>query len=89
MQMIPLDTWQPHAGTAVRWQPTTESASRAGASPAYDGPITFLTENHVKGAIAAANAGRPHRAFIGTATDVDADLDTDAMTIALTTLTAM
>lgn len=85
MQMIPLDTWQPHAGTAVRWQPTTESASRAGASPAYDGPITFLTENHVKGAIAAANAGRPHRGFIGTATDVDADLDRDAMTIALTT----
>ncbi len=84
MQMIPIDALRPEAGTALRWHPTAQSAAAAASSAAHDGPTTFLTENHVRASLSAAAAGRPHRAFIGTATDVDGDLDTDAMTKALT-----
>ena len=84
MRMIQMDTWRPEAGTALRWQPTSESAAAAASTLAHDGPITFLTENHVRGSMAAAADGVRHRAFIGTATDVDGDLDADAMTWALT-----
>lgn len=83
MRITAMGSFTPAPGHAVSWQPTTACAAAAGHAPAHNGPLTFLVENHIRGCAAARDAGAPHRAYLGSGTEIDGDLDEDRMTRAL------
>lgn len=83
MRITAMGSFTPAPGRAVSWLPTGACAAAAGRAPAHPGPLTFLVENHIRGCAAARDAGTPHRAYLGSGTEIDGDLDEDRMTRAL------
>lgn len=83
MIITAMDWWRPAGGTLLEWHPTADAARLAGQAPADAGPVSFLQENHVRGAHAACRAGNDHKAYLGSGTEIDGDLDQAAMTRAL------
>lgn len=84
MKITALQRWTPEPGTAFRWQPTPSCRAAAADAPVASGPMTFLAENHVRSAHRAHSRGVPHRAYLGSGTDLDGAVDLEAMTTALT-----
>jgi hypothetical protein len=85
MEITAMGWWHPPSGTALRWRPTRHCAQAAEATPAGPGATTFLAENHVRSAHLARSRGDAHRAYLGSGTEVDGELDAAAMTRALHT----
>ncbi|MFW0786833.1 condensation domain-containing protein [Gordonia sp. CPCC 206044] len=83
MKITALHQWAPPPGVALRWQPTASCRAAAAAAPVTTGPLTFLAENHIRGSHREHSAGAPHRAYLGSATELDGELDVAAMTQAL------
>lgn len=84
MRITAMGNWRPQPGTAVRFDPTEACREAAAATPAHTAPVTFLAQNHVRGAAVARAAGRTHRGYLGSGTEIDGDLDTAALGTALT-----
>ncbi|WP_066907626.1 hypothetical protein [Millisia brevis] len=84
MEIIDLDSWRPEPGMGIGWRVTPDPRS-VDATATERGASTFLVDNHVRAALAARREGKPHRAYLGSGTDIDGDLDIDAMTAALLT----
>ncbi|MFE0749826.1 condensation domain-containing protein [Gordonia sp. NPDC058843] len=84
MRITAMGNWRPQPGTAVRFDPTARCRAAAVATPAQAAPVTFLAQNHVRGAAVARAAGRTHRGYLGSGTEIDGDLDTAALGRALT-----
>ncbi|RPA10245.1 condensation domain-containing protein [Gordonia sp. OPL2] len=84
MKITALHQWTPDPGRAYLWRPTPACLAAAADAPVADGPVTFLAENHVRSAHLAHTRGTPHRAYLGSGTQLDGTLDVEAMTSALT-----
>lgn len=80
-----MDWWTPDGGTLLEWHPTAHARRHAAAAPDDSGPLSFLQENHIRACHAARQSGVDHTAYLGSGTDVDGDLDSDALTRALRT----
>jgi hypothetical protein len=80
-----MDWWKPAPGTLMEWHPSAAAMSRARAAPADPGPLTFLQENHIRACHATVTGGAEHKAYLGTATEIDGDLDASALSRALRT----
>ncbi|WP_238423486.1 condensation domain-containing protein [Gordonia sp. 'Campus'] len=85
MRITAMGHWRPQPGTAVRFDPTERCREASRRAPAHPGPVTFLTQNHVRGAAVARAAGRTHRGYLGSGTEIDGDLDLAALGRALAT----
>ncbi|MEE3849156.1 condensation domain-containing protein [Gordonia sp. LSe1-13] len=83
MKITAMRRWQPRPGAAIGWRPTTRCADAAADAPPTGRPLTFLTENHVRSSQMARANGQPHRSYLGSGTELDGDLDVEAMTAAL------
>ncbi|GAB04097.1 peptide synthase [Gordonia amarae] len=83
MRITAMGSFTPAPGHAVSWLPTAATTAAAGDAPTHTGPLTFLVENHVRGCAAARDRGAPHRAYLGSGTEIDGDLDEGRMTQAL------
>ncbi|WP_055475016.1 condensation domain-containing protein [Gordonia sp. HS-NH1] len=84
MRITAMGNWRPQPGTAVRFDPTEACREAAATAVAHAAPVTFLAQNHVRGAQVARAAGRTHRGYLGSGTEIDGDLDTAALGRALT-----
>ncbi|SIR79102.1 Condensation domain-containing protein [Williamsia sterculiae] len=78
-----MGAWQPAPGEALRWLPTPRCRAAAGAAPVRDAPLSFLTENDIRRSHAAHAQCLAHTSYLGSATELDGDLDLDALTRAL------
>lgn len=83
MIITAMDWWTPDGGTLLEWHPRSAAAQRAAAAPVAAGPLSFLQENHLRSTHAARQGGSEHKAYLGSATDIDGELDRAAMTRAL------
>ncbi|WP_439032473.1 condensation domain-containing protein [Gordonia terrae] len=83
MRITAMGHWRPQPGTAVRFDPTERCREASRRAPAHPGPVTFLTQNHVRGAAVARAAGRTHRGYLGSGTEIDGDLDVGSLGRAL------
>ncbi|SFS52661.1 condensation domain-containing protein [Saccharopolyspora flava] len=79
MKLAAMADWRTAPGRVLRWSPTPAARVAAADAPVDPGPPSDLQSDHL-GAFRAL--GR-NRAWTGVATDVDGDLDRDAMTRAL------
>ncbi|OUC78252.1 condensation domain-containing protein [Gordonia lacunae] len=84
MRITAMGNWRPQPGMAVRFDPTEACREAASSTPDHPAPVTFLAQNHVRGAAVARAAGRTHRGYLGSGTEIDGDLDTAALGAALT-----
>jgi hypothetical protein len=80
-----MDWWKPAPGTLMEWHPSAEAMSRAHAAPVDPGPLTFLQENHIRVCHATAAGGAEHKAYLGTASEIEGDLHASALSRALRT----
>lgn len=83
MKITALDSWHSAPGTSIDWHPTVDSLAGTALASSTSGRLTFLAENHVRGADAAARDGKPHLSYIGSGTTLDGRLNEEAMTRAL------
>ncbi len=83
MIITAMDWWTPGGGTLLEWHPRVGAAQRAAMAPPSAGPLSFLQENHIRSTDAARKGGGDHTAYLGSATDIDGDLDRAALTKAL------
>lgn len=83
MIITALGNWTPEPGTALEWHPTPAAASAARSAPAHPSPPSFLQEDHLRAAKAAADRGDAHHAYTLATTDIDGHLDRDALTRAI------
>lgn len=88
MKITALDSWHSAPGTTIEWHPTVDSVARTAHASPTSGGLTFLAENHVRGAHVSARNGRPHLSYIGSGTTLDGVLNEAAMTSALTQFVA-
>lgn len=84
MIITAMRNWRPEPGDLLEWRPTEQARAVADAAPVEADPPTFLQQTHVRGFLAKQQRGGPHRAFLGVTTEVEGDLDEDALTRALT-----
>ncbi|GAA1481463.1 condensation domain-containing protein [Gordonia sinesedis] len=85
MKITAMGSWRPRPGTALHWAPAEATSAAATSAPGVVGAMTFLAENHVRGCHLAQSQGVAHRAYLGSGTDLDGDLDVPAVTRALET----
>ncbi|MFY2786584.1 condensation domain-containing protein [Rhodococcus sp. MALMAid1271] len=83
MIITAMGSWNPAPGTLLEWHPTDAARVSAAAAPVDSTPPSFLQEDHLKAAWAARQRGEVHHAYTGVATEIDGDVDTDAMSRAL------
>ncbi|MCJ0976757.1 condensation domain-containing protein [Rhodococcus sp. ARC_M12] len=83
MIITAMGRWNPAPGRLLEWHPTAAAEAIAAAAPADSAPPSFLQEDHLKAAWAARERGDVHTAYTGVATEIDGDVDTDAMSRAL------
>lgn len=88
MIITAMDWWTPDGGTLLEWHPQPRAAQLAAQAPDAAGPLSFLQENHLRSTHAARQSGSEHKAYLGSATDIDGDLDQAALTKALETFVA-
>ncbi|OZD03765.1 hypothetical protein CH275_16320 [Rhodococcus sp. 06-235-1A] len=84
MIITAMGSWNPAPGRLLEWHPTSAAQASAAAAPVDSTPPSFLQEDHLKAAWAARERGDVHTAYTGVATEIDGDVDTDAMSRALT-----
>ncbi|MGA9871514.1 MAG: condensation domain-containing protein [Rhodococcus sp. (in: high G+C Gram-positive bacteria)] len=83
MIITALNNWRPAPGRLLEWHPTSEAGRTARNAPVHSAPLSFLQEDHVRAAAAAAARGEVHHAYTGVATELDSALDRDALSRAL------
>ncbi|WP_128646192.1 condensation domain-containing protein [Rhodococcus sp. BS-15] len=83
MIITAMGRWNPAPGRLLEWHPTSAARASAEAAPVDSAPASFLQEDHLKAAWAARERGDVHTAYTGVATEIDGDVDTDAMSRAL------
>ncbi|OZF40851.1 condensation domain-containing protein [Rhodococcus sp. 14-2483-1-2] len=83
MIITAMGRWNPAPGRLLEWHPTSAARASAEAAPVDSTPASFLQEDHLKAAWAARERGDLHTAYTGVATELDGDVDTDAMSRAL------
>ncbi|OZD68793.1 hypothetical protein CH272_27490 [Rhodococcus sp. 05-340-1] len=83
MIITAMGRWNPAPGRLLEWHPTSAARASAEAAPVDSTPASFLQEDHLKAAWAARERGDLHTAYTGVATEIDGDVDTDAMSRAL------
>ncbi|MGV8875094.1 MAG: condensation domain-containing protein [Rhodococcus sp. (in: high G+C Gram-positive bacteria)] len=83
MIITAMGSWNPAPGRLLEWHPTPAARASAAAAPIDSTPPSFLQEDHLKAAWAARERGDVHHAYTGVATEIDGDVDTDAMSRAL------
>ncbi|MEU3476478.1 condensation domain-containing protein [Rhodococcus sp. NPDC006774] len=83
MIITAMGRWNPAPGRLLEWHPTSAARASAEAAPVDSTPASFLQEDHLKAAWAAHERGDLHTAYTGVATEIDGDVDTDAMSRAL------
>ena len=83
MIITAMGRWNPAPGRLWEWHPTSAARASAEAAPVDSTPASFLQEDHLKAAWAARERGDLHTAYTGVATEIDGDVDTDAMSRAL------
>lgn len=83
MIITAMDWWTPAGGTLIEWHPTAAASEHAAAAAQDAGPLSFLQENHIRACNAARQVGNDHKAYLGSGTDIDGDLDRNALTRAL------
>ncbi|MGU3431575.1 condensation domain-containing protein [Actinomycetes bacterium M1A6_2h] len=83
MIITAMHNWRPEPGTALEWHPTPRARQLALAAPVDDTPPSFLQDGHIRSYRSKHAKGERHRAYLGATTEVDADLDEDALTRAL------
>ncbi|MEV4647122.1 condensation domain-containing protein [Saccharopolyspora sp. NPDC049357] len=79
MRLADMADWRTAPGRLLRWTPTPAAREAASNAPVDPGPPSDLQADHLG---AFKERGR-NRAWTGVATDVDGDLDREAMTRAL------
>ena len=84
MIITAMGRWNPAPGRLLEWHPTAAAQASAAAAPIDSTPPSFLQEDHLKAAWAARARGDVHTAYTGVATEIDGDIDTEAMSRALT-----
>lgn len=83
MIITALSNWTPRPGTLVEWHPSRAASDAALAAPIHPAPPSFLQEDHLVAAAAAATRGDVHHAYTGVATEIDGALDRDALSRAI------
>ena len=83
MIITALSNWKPMPGRLLEWHPTNEAAAVARAAPSHPAPPSFLQEDHLRAAASTAERGDDHHAYTGIATEVDGELDRDALSRAI------
>ncbi len=85
MIITAMANWRPAPGELLHWRPV---AATADDPEVHAVPASFLQANHVRGVDAAQRRGDRHTGFLGSATEVDGDLDAAALTRAVATFLA-
>lgn len=75
MIITALGNWTPQPGTLVEWHPVEAALDAARDAPVHPAPPSFLQEDHLRAASAAALRGDEHHAYTGVATEIDGSLD--------------
>ncbi|SFA42391.1 Condensation domain-containing protein [Rhodococcoides kroppenstedtii] len=84
MIITAMANWRPAPGEMLEWRPTIpDTPDRARAVGVHAVPASFLQANHVRGVDAAQRRGDRHTGFLGSATEVEGDLDAAALTRAI------
>lgn len=83
MIITALGNWKPKPGRLLEWHPTVDAVRVARAAPVHPAPPSFLQEDHLRAAAAAAERGDAHHAYTGVATEIDGVLDRDALSRAI------
>lgn len=86
MIITAMANWRPAPGEMLEWRPVTatrDDADNADNTDRHPVPASFLQANHVRGVEAALRRGERHTGFLGSATEIDGDLDTAALTRAV------
>jgi hypothetical protein len=84
MRIGPLAELAPRPGRVVVLRPTPECRAAADAAPVSPGAPSFLQADHLDAYRAKVAAGGVHRAWTGTAGELDADFSESAYAAALT-----
>lgn len=83
MIITALGSWTPKPGRLLEWHPVRDALDAARTAPVHPAPPSFLQEDHLRAAAAAASRGDDHHAYTGVATEIDGVLDRDALTRAI------
>lgn len=83
MIITAMGSWNPAPGRLLEWHPTPAARASAAVAPVDSTPPSFLQEDHLRAAWAGRERGDAHHAYTGVATEIDGDVDTDAMSRAL------
>ncbi|CCQ17134.1 Non-ribosomal peptide synthetase/polyketide synthase (fragment), partial [Rhodococcus sp. AW25M09] len=83
MIITAMGNWHPAPGRLLEWHPTAAAHASAAAAPVDSTPPSFLQEDHLKAAWAARQRDDVHHAYTGVATEIDGEVNTDAMSRAL------
>ncbi|MBY6363739.1 condensation domain-containing protein [Rhodococcoides corynebacterioides] len=86
MIITAMANWRPAPGEMLEWHPVTaarDDADGTGDAGVHPVPASFLQANHVRGVDAALRRGDRHTGFLGSATEIEGDLDDAALTRAV------
>lgn len=83
MIITALGNWTPKPGRLLEWHPVQHALDVARRAPTHPAPPSFLQEDHLVAASAAAARGDEHHAYTGVATEIDGSLDRDALSRAI------
>jgi hypothetical protein len=83
MIITAMGNCKPRAGTLLEWHPVAEATMAAKSAPVHPAPVSFLQEDHLRAASAAAERGDDHHAYTGVATELDGALDREALSRAV------